>query len=515
MKTKCKARTACVMLCICLLIGIMPTMVSAASTAPTIKAINFIDGGHSTVYVNEVTSSGAGSDSIKYIYSDDIILHSNVLDGLKAILDNDYDAIIPAPSESTGIASSTSGTPTADWADAEYVAENVISGSGTVTGSTNPINASAASMATGLTTLEAELEAENYATWQTQEAENKAAWEADPNNVGFEYVPSEYVSLDFTETTLGTPPARETNQFTQRVGMFVSGPYYEYVGGVLKESYDINLVCHTVTVLSQTANKAIPSSSVTLPVSTIETATDGDYILRNGVTATFIPSEAIMAGTPGVYDGVKIDYYNPMQNPTGLDSGYSKLVEYHIQLPLTGYAQSTLTGTLTVPLPSGYDGATAKIIGGASATSYTATTVTFPVTLDVTGSTASALGIIAEYKEIQSHTHSYGEWQKDAANHWYECSCGDKSDTAAHTFGQWTQTKAATATENGSKERICSVCGYKETAVITATGTTNKPVTEFPQTGDNSNIILWIVLLFVSGGIIGTIRITKKRKHAK
>ena len=30
------------------------------------------------------------------------------------------------------------------------------------------------------------------------------------------------------------------------------------------------------------------------------------------------------------------------------------------------------------------------------------------------------------------HTHSYGsEWKNDADNHWHECSCGDKKDTAA------------------------------------------------------------------------------------
>ena len=35
------------------------------------------------------------------------------------------------------------------------------------------------------------------------------------------------------------------------------------------------------------------------------------------------------------------------------------------------------------------------------------------------------------------HTHSYGsEWKNDADNHWHECSCGDKKDTAAHTAGE-------------------------------------------------------------------------------
>ena len=413
-------RTAALLLTLCMVTLLLPATAFAA-TAPTIKAINFIDGGSSTVYVNEATSSGAGSDSIKYIYSNDILLVSNVLDGLKTLLGADHAALVPAPSESAGIAASTSGTPTADWADAEYVAENVIAGSGTVTSSTNNIDASAASMATDLATLGTELEAENKAAWETQEAENKAAWEAaeqekknaDPSYViqpyvPSEYVPSVYVPLDFTGTTLGPLPTLAANEFAHSVGTFLTGPFYKYESGVIKESYDINLVCHTVTVLSETANKAIPFDAVTLPVSTIESAADTDYVLRGGVTATFTPDAAITPGTLDATtgDGVKIDYYNPMQSPTGLDSGYSKLVEYNIQIPLTGYAGSTLTGAITLPLPSGHDGATAKIVGGATATSSTGATVTFPITLAVSGNVASLTGMKVEYKEKTTPTPS-------------------------------------------------------------------------------------------------------------
>ena len=122
------------------------------------------------------------------------------------------------------------------------------------------------------------------------------------------------------------------------------------------------------------------------------------------------------------------------------------------------------------------------------------------------------------------HTHSYGKaWIYDSANHWHECSCGDKSDTAAHTF-KWVTDKEATATEKGSKHEECSVCGYKKAAVeIPATGSGNgsadqpaKPGnTSSPQTGDNSNLALWFAVLLISGGVLAVLGVVpqKRRKN--
>lgn len=118
------------------------------------------------------------------------------------------------------------------------------------------------------------------------------------------------------------------------------------------------------------------------------------------------------------------------------------------------------------------------------------------------------------------HTHSYGsDWKNDADNHWHECSCGDKADKAAHDF-KWVVDKEATATQKGSKHEECKVCGYKKAAVeIPATGTPTEPGKptgpDSPQTGDNSNMILWIALLFISGGVVtGTMVISKKKKRS-
>lgn len=118
-----------------------------------------------------------------------------------------------------------------------------------------------------------------------------------------------------------------------------------------------------------------------------------------------------------------------------------------------------------------------------------------------------------------SHTHSYGTaWKCDGTNHWHECACGDKADTAAHTF-KWVTDKEATATEKGSKHEECTVCGYKKAAAeIPETGSGNgsasqptKPgSTDSPQTGDSSSV-LWLAILCISG-VLGVLGIAGKKK---
>ena len=136
------------------------------------------------------------------------------------------------------------------------------------------------------------------------------------------------------------------------------------------------------------------------------------------------------------------------------------------------------------------------------------------------------------------HTHNYSsDWKSDSINHWKECSCGDKADVAAHSF-KWVVDKEATATQKGSKHEECKVCGYQRPAVeIPATGTPTEPTDptkptnpskpddttkpgstngseKSPQTGDNSNMMLWFAVLFVSGfGVLGTVIYGKKKKE--
>lgn len=149
---------------------------------------------------------------------------------------------------------------------------------------------------------------------------------------------------------------------------------------------------------------------------------------------------------------------------------------------------------------------------------------------------ASAVKIEATYKDASpSHTHSYGtDWKYDDTNHWHECECGDKADTAAHSF-QWVIDKAATKEATGIKHEECTVCGAKrsENTVIDKlpdggnTGNTgggdnntDKPgkddSTKSPQAGDSSNLIGWLAALFVSGGVLTLLGVSgKKRKESE
>ena len=137
------------------------------------------------------------------------------------------------------------------------------------------------------------------------------------------------------------------------------------------------------------------------------------------------------------------------------------------------------------------------------------------------------------------HTHTWEtEWQKDATGHWHKCTypdCDEKGSFAAHTPGDWIVDTAATATTDGSRHKECTVCGYvTATEVIPATGGTgptdpavpSNPADpsnsvdpgdnngKSPGTGENSNMILWIILAGASLSIF-VVMIVAGRKSRK
>lgn len=185
-----------------------------------------------------------------------------------------------------------------------------------------------------------------------------------------------------------------------------------------KEYLDVLNAMHVAQISAFTATKAASvSNSISLPVRVLEEG-DTDYSTAPELSATFTPDTAVTVGEFNEWQGLAIDYYYPMIDAE-LSEGYDIQAGYTVSIPLENYQGETLSGTLTIPLPQGYDGATARIKGGASASSYTATTVTFPLTLDVSGNTAEVFGLLIEYKEAQEPVQppviiagANGSWQK-------------------------------------------------------------------------------------------------------
>lgn len=69
-----------------------------------------------------------------------------------------------------------------------------------------------------------------------------------------------------------------------------------------------------------------------------------------------------------------------------------------------------------------------------------------------------------------AHTHSYGaEWENNETSHWHECTCGEKSELAEHSYGDWVTDTEATEEADGTKHRSCTVCGCREDGTIPKT----------------------------------------------
>ena len=123
-----------------------------------------------------------------------------------------------------------------------------------------------------------------------------------------------------------------------------------------------------------------------------------------------------------------------------------------------------------------------------------------------------------------AHVHDYTQ-KHDETDHWDECGCNDVQNKEAHKYGDWKVTKEATETARGEKEHTCTVCGYTETAEITKLPAADTPkptesnpdtgAAKSPQTGDNSMMWIWFVLLFVSGTGIAEAAVYSKRKKAE
>ena len=68
--------------------------------------------------------------------------------------------------------------------------------------------------------------------------------------------------------------------------------------------------------------------------------------------------------------------------------------------------------------------------------------------------------LVVTVEGVRKHEAVSDEWLSDDNTHWHKCACGDKIDEAEHDF-EWVVVKALTATEKGSKQQKCKLCGHK------------------------------------------------------
>ena len=164
-------------------------------------------------------------------------------------------------------------------------------------------------------------------------------------------------------------------------------------------------------------------------------------------------------------------------------------------------------------------------------------------------------GNTAEMNVTVNDGHTFGEWQSNGdGTHTRKCgidgcngsetkdcsggkaTCTEKAvcDTCGKAYGEidannhadlkHINAKAATKDTEGNIEYwYCEDCGkyYSDadaTKEITKAATVTAKLPDepkSPQTGDNSNLMLWIALLFISGGaVVGTTVVSKKKKHS-
>ena len=161
-------------------------------------------------------------------------------------------------------------------------------------------------------------------------------------------------------------------------------------------------------------------------------------------------------------------------------------------------------------------------------------------------------GNTAEMTVTVNDGHTYGEWVSNGdGTHTRQCTvdgcngfeakecsggkatCAEKAvcEVCGESYGELDpnnhanlkhiDAKAATKTSEGNIEYwYCDGCNkyYKDakaTQEIKQADTVTAKLPQSPLTGDTSNLMLWIALLFISGGVVtGTTVISKKKKHS-
>lgn len=69
--------------------------------------------------------------------------------------------------------------------------------------------------------------------------------------------------------------------------------------------------------------------------------------------------------------------------------------------------------------------------------------------------------ITADKTVIAAIPHEYKQMH-DSLDHWDECSCGDKINIKAHSYGKWEIITSPDIATSGQKKHTCKDCGYTE-----------------------------------------------------
>lgn len=131
------------------------------------------------------------------------------------------------------------------------------------------------------------------------------------------------------------------------------------------------------------------------------------------------------------------------------------------------------TVKVTLEASSGYAFQLKEFTNGANTVKATVFAVNDLTATPGNGSSKDSVNLFYTFTATEGeHTHSYrDDWKFGTASRWKECSCGDQTEMADHTAGDWIIDTAATATTEGTKHKECTVCHYvMKTAVIPATG---------------------------------------------
>ena len=545
-RRKTGARLAAILLSLCLIVGLLPMTALADGTEWDGPTKAFVK----AVFSNAVETTGADSQicaatvkdesgdfELHYVYSPDSIWNVQLFDKVRDGLAEPYKSLIPELEKDDNdkkgflfLSDDQYEDMELNWADPAAVAEALVPGSGTVTTVENTSSV--------------------FSDASTDIIEDYCS-DCDEKVVEI---------INEKGETITRPTG--TNIIEAIDSVSKGGPFYIIEDGIMKECNNVVIFMHVTQISACTATKAASvSDPIDLPVRVLEEGDEGDYSPAPELSAAFTPDTAVIVGEFNAWQGLAIDYRKEDTEVYGpVSEGYDFQALYTVTIPLENYQGETLSGTLTIPLPEGYDGASARIKDGVKASGYTEDTVSFPVTLEVSYGTAEAFELLIEYKEAQEPVEApviiagaNGSWQKGGTDGLSFTSNaafadflsvqvdGNDLDASNYTVKEGSTIVTLKAeymntlsvgkhtleieSKNGIAKTEFTITaaqtgGDDQTGGSDQTGSDTTPQepdknggdTTIPQTGDSSNILLWVALLFLSGGALSAVTYKKKKQ---